>query len=79
MFTEQVGLASVGDGERNIKAPRLSEVGDLDTVGHTHSWLLPLGVGWGYLYSWRQEPRHLENVGSEGWEGSAEMGGEDTG
>lgn len=79
MFTEQVGLASVGDGERNIKAPRLSEVDDPDTAGHTHSGPLPLRVGWGYLYSWRQEARHLENVGSEGWEGSAVMGGDSTG
>lgn len=50
MFTEQVGLASAGDGERNIKASRLSEIDDLDTAGHTHSHSgpLPLGVGCGY-------------------------------
>lgn len=79
MFTEQVGLASEGDGERTIKAPRLSEVDDLDSAGHTFSGPLPLRVSWGCLYSWRQEARDLENVGSEGWDGPAVMGGDSTG
>lgn len=40
MFTEQVDLASASNGERNIRAPRLSEVDDLATAGHTQGLFL---------------------------------------
>ena len=56
----------------------LSQVGDRDTAGRmTQGLSLQGGLG-SYLYSWRQEARHWRGVGSEGWEGSAAVGGEGT-